>query len=317
MHARPRARRFAWIASLAIAIVAATIPPADARTGSGRSGTRGSGVASRSSAAAARGSGTAARPPRGSVNSVAAGRATYGRGHWHGGWRYGHGGYPWHGHYHVGLYGYYPLFYPYYYPYYPPIAYGVWDRPGPSPAVVETAVSPRRAEVWVDGEYRGEARDYNGQWDRLWLEPGNHVIEIRRDGYRTLRQHVRLPTGGYHRIDVRLEKGEGIDPRSTEAFADAAEESVEPAPLEPARAEGADPAFLRFEIEPADAVVYIDGEFLARGDELGRLHGAIPVAPGRHVIEVVRPGYRSVRQVVEAVTEEPQGVRVELEPGDD
>jgi hypothetical protein len=42
---------------------------------------------------------------------------------------------------------------------------------------------------------------------------------------------------------------------------------------------------------PEDAAVYLDGEYLGMAGELGRLHGAIPVATGTHRLEVVRPGY--------------------------
>ena len=62
---------------------------------------------------------------------------------------------------------------------------------------------------------------------------------------------------------------------------------------------------------PPDAAVYLDGEFLAHADELRRLHGAIPVAHGQHTIEVVRPGFRNVKQTV--VVEGSDPVRVELE----
>jgi hypothetical protein len=298
---------------------AARGPGGASRAGSSseRSATRGaaaSGRAASSSTAArnaTRRAGTAARPPRGSVTGTASGDALYGRGlgAYYGWWGW-YGDPYWHGHSYYGLWGYYPFVYPYY----PPIAYVGWpDDDAASVAVVETDVSPRRAEVWVDGIYRGQARDYSGTWDRLFLAPGTHVVEIRRDGYQTLRRHLRLPPSGYHRIEARLQKGEGIDPRSTEVAPEPSSDEARAEPLEPARVEPSITAFLRFEVTPADAVVYVDGEFLARADELARLHGAIPVAAGEHVIEVVRPGYRSERRVVDAVAGEPHGVRVDLE----
>ena len=70
---------------------------------------------------------------------------------------------------------------------------------------------------------------------------------------------------------------------------------------------------LRLEVHPADAAVYLDGEFLARADELNRLHGAIPVAQGVHAVEVVRPGYVGQTVNVEVGGDEPAKFRVELD----
>ena len=313
----PRSTHLPWVATLVIALLAAPVAVrAGSRGGTDRSARGAARTARPAPAPAARARGAAERPARGSAIGAASGTASYGYGHrpFH---RYGsayYGGPYWFGHYRFGLYGYYPYFYPYPYVAVTPVA---WPADGPSAAVIETVVSPRRAEVWVDGEYRGEARDFSGRWDRLWLEPGVHLVELRKDEYLTLQRHVRLGSGDYYRIDERLGKGDGIDPRSTlepPAGEDPVARPDIPAPdRPPAGTDRGQPGFLTFEVSPADAVVYIDGEFLARADELARLHGAIPVAIGDHVIEVVRPGYRSVRHVVEAVGDGPRGVRIDLE----
>ena len=46
---------------------------------------------------------------------------------------------------------------------------------------------------------------------------------------------------------------------------------------------------LMLEVEPADASVYVDGEFYGKASQVSR----IELAAGRHRIEVVRPGYRT------------------------
>ena len=208
----------------------------------------------------------------------------------------------------------------------PPCAAQPWCWPpppyvaglGPPPlAVVETAVRPKRAEVRVDGEYVGEARDYNGRWDRLWLAPGAHVIEFALAGYQTLSRTMDLAPGAYLLLSDELQAGTGSDPRSSER----APPASTPSPVSPeARAEErATPStttprgLLRLSVSPHDAVVYLDGQFLARAEELARLRGALPLAEGPHTIEAVRPGYVSREESVVIAAGEPAVVTLELE----
>jgi hypothetical protein len=250
------------------------------------------------------GSGGGAAPQR------ASGRATYGyHSGGHSGWPGYPGGYPY-----WRYYGYWGA--PHYWgwvgppwgwwyagwPYYVPAA-----RPDPSaPGFVETDVRPKKADVLVDGEFVGQARDYNGTWNLLWLPPGDHVLDFRKDGYMTRRYHVRLRPGGGVRLTEPLQRGSGLDPRSSES----------PPPLAaPARKEGGtlERGLLRLRVEPGDAAIYLDGEFLARADELDRLHGALSVATGMHRIEVVRPGFASRTLEIDVGADEPARVELTLE----
>jgi hypothetical protein len=190
--------------------------------------------------------------------------------------------------------------------------------------VVETDVRPGRAAVRLDAQEVGQARDFNGTWDRLWVKPGDHVLEFSRPGYMTLRVSVAVPRGGYVRIDETLQKGEGLDPRSAsgaEPESDAPAQLPAPVPSLSEPEGGLRRALLRLDVEPLDAAVYLDGEFLARADEISRLHGALPVATGVHRIEIVRPGYRSRVVDVDVAGDEPVRLAVVLEresggPGD-
>jgi hypothetical protein len=62
-------------------------------------------------------------------------------------------------------------------------------------------------------------------------------------------------------------------------------------------------------VRPADASVYVDGQF--RGS--GRQVESLPVPPGRHRIEVVRPGFRTFEREVQVDDGRPAEVDVELE----
>src|SRR5262245_41915201 len=169
--------------------------------------------------------GTAGRgtvPPRQTAN----GTARYGYGY------YGSYGYPY--------YPYYP-YYGYGYPYWG--WYGDWWYGGyggygygwayfgvsigakcgptygagsyqPTPTgtgIVETHVSPSKAEGILDGTPTGNAKDFNGTWDELRIEPGHHTITFRKDGYRSLTVEFDASPGGHYVFDQQLAKGEGED----------------------------------------------------------------------------------------------------------
>lgn len=239
---------------------------------------------------------------------------------------YGHGRYhPWsYGHY--GFYGHYG--YPYWW-WYPPVPTYVFVGDGASlPAVVETAVRPRRARVSLDGEDVGRAKDYSGRWDELLIPPGRHVLEFTKDGFRTLRIELDARAGQVYRLEHRLEPGDGPDPRSVSLGA-AAVEPLEPTTTAEAPPRNAPPApgrpgpsadaalergLLSLHVAPDDAVVYLDGAFLATAAELRRLHGALPVASGVHRVEVARPGYRTAVREVAIEGDAPVRVEIRLEP---
>lgn len=258
------------------------------------------------------GSGSSSSPPTrvsgtaryGYAPSYAPYRYPYWRGSGYYGGYYGYG------------YGYWG--WPWYYGYYRPVYYGPhvyrYVGNGKPPGTVETDVRPKKARVSVDGEPVGQARDYNGNWDLLYLDPGRHRVTFEAPDHMTLRLAIDVKPAAHHRIEFRLQKGEGIDPRSVETAA--ARAPTDEAPSSPPAAgepQGLRTGLLSLRVLPPDAAVYLDGEFLAHADELRRLHGAIPVAHGQHTIEVVRPGFQDVKQAVVVEGSDPVRVEVELE----
>jgi hypothetical protein len=107
-----------------------------------------------------------------------------------GGGRYYGGFYPW-GWGGLGLGGYYGLYdpwgYGWYDPYPPAAGYGYY-----ADGALKLKVSPRQAEVYVDGYFAGAVDDYDGMFQSLRLEPGPHRIEIRLDGYEPLNFEIRI-----------------------------------------------------------------------------------------------------------------------------
>src|SRR5262245_6934298 len=122
--------------------------------------------------------------------------------------------------------GYYwdPWWYPYPYAPYPYPRYA--QLPPRNVAPVELHVSPRKADVIVDGANVGQARDFNSAAYPLWLKPGTHTLELSRSGYQTLRVKFAVQKGRAYRVHYELREGEGLDPRSSKR-------APEPAAQEP------------------------------------------------------------------------------------
>ena len=128
-----------------------------------------------------------------------------------GGGYYG-GFYPW-GWGGLGLGGYYGYYDPWDYgdpygdPYQPSVGY--YGRDGS----LKLKVTPRQAEVYVDGYFAGAVDDYDGLFQRLQLVPGPHRIEIRLDGYEPLSFDVRIDSG--HTVTYKGEMQKRGAPRDT------------------------------------------------------------------------------------------------------
>jgi hypothetical protein len=124
---------------------------------------------------------------------------------------YGHGG----GHVVVVRGGYdapyySPFFYadPWYgaqYPYpYPPYPYGGYHLAEPDSSV-RLDVKPKQAEVYVDGYDAGIVDDFDGSFQRLRVEPGEHEIELWLGGYHTVRQKVYLTPNNTFKVKYQME----------------------------------------------------------------------------------------------------------------
>jgi hypothetical protein len=127
---------------------------------------------------------------------------------------------PWYGY--EGQWG-YP------YPYPPPYRY----RAVIADASVRIEVTPKEAEVYVDGYYAGIVDDFDGVFQRLHTRPGAHEIELYLDGFRTVKQNVYLPVNDTFKIKYTMERlaaGEQPEPRPQPADQPAGQEAGYPPP---------------------------------------------------------------------------------------
>ena len=105
--------------------------------------------------------------------------------------------------------------YGYQYPY-PMRPYGYGYRNYEPEASVRLEVKPKEAEVYVDGYYAGIVDDFDGTFQRLRVEPGEHEIELWLDGYRTVKQKVYLTQDNTFRVKYQMERlasGQAPEPK--------------------------------------------------------------------------------------------------------
>jgi len=162
-------------------------------------------------------------------------------------------------------------------------------------------VKPKQAQVYVDGYYEGMVDDFDGAFQRLHVTPGEHDVALYLEGYRTVRQTIRLTPRSTYKVHYRMEH------LGTGETSEAPPEP--PAPSGPGRppvARGLPPPFpppgggarstagsvygtLAIRSEPADAAVLIDGERWEGSGGEERL--VVELAEGRHHVDVRKDGY--------------------------
>lgn len=231
-----------------------------------------------------------------------------------------------------GGFGFYASYYylPHYYPYgYYYAPYPAYYAPAylPDVAYLDTDVSPEKAEVYLDGEYVGIADDYDGFPSYLAVSPGKHTITFKENGYRSVTRSVRVPRGAVLDLEFTMPKGSGSEgPQAGEK--DENEEIVVPESghgtqpggeyaeedEEGAEERAEEPGFVRLDVTPPDASIYIDGKLYGSASRLSRLHGDLRMDGGKHRIEAVRPGYRGITRELDLKPGDHIVLNLELKP---
>lgn len=217
----------------------------------------------------------------------------------------------------------YPIYpYPYYYsPFY-------WDwygfqSPYPYPygrpyyryeagSDLRVQVTPRDAEVYLDGYLVGNVDDFDGMLQRLRTPYGEHEVEIYKEGFRPIRQKMLFRPGQTYRIRETMQQlpaGEPGEPRPVAAARPVPAERRTPAGRpdpydrqgppgrpdmpEDARRDRSDDTFgsLSIRVQPADADVFVDGERWDRPSDDNRL--MVELAEGSHRVEVKKDGFKT------------------------
>jgi hypothetical protein len=217
--------------------------------------------------------------------------------------------------------------YGYQYPY-PMRPYGYGYRTYEPEASVRLEVKPKEAEVYVDGYYAGIVDDFDGTFQRLRVEPGEHEIELYLDGYRRVKQNVYLTPDNTFRIKYQMERlaaGEAPSPKPQPMEPPQGNQPrVQPFPpmQQPPMPPGRGPVGRRMppppqqmppqqqppdnprggqgnsaygtlavKVQPSDAEISIDGENWRGPGGQDRL--VVEVAEGSHTVEIRKAGYRT------------------------
>jgi hypothetical protein len=181
--------------------------------------------------------------------------------------------------------------------------------PGPSRGAydltssVRLEVTPKEADVFVDGYYAGKVDEFDGTFQRLRVEPGEHEIQLFLPGHRLYAQKVYLQPGNTFRVRHTMERltaGEAEPERPIGAVRPRNPSGGRaPQPPPDIRGPRDRSGAVAIRVLPADAVVMIDGQRWEGGQE-ERL--TVQLEAGPHTIEVRKGGYRGY---VTDVTVEP------------
>lgn len=73
-------------------------------------------------------------------------------------------------------------------------------------AELKVKVTPKEAEVYVDGYLAGIVDDFDGAFQRLRVVPGQHEIVVYREGYRSIREKLYLGPATSRKLERTMEK---------------------------------------------------------------------------------------------------------------
>lgn len=199
-----------------------------------------------------------------------------------------------------GFYG--GVYHPYYfgfnqwYPYPHPWGFPLGIYHGDGAVALRLQVTPREAQVYVDGYAAGVVDDYDGVFQRLRLVPGPHEVVIYHPGYRTLRQSIYYNPGSTHTIRHVLDPlapGETPEPQPAPRVMPSYPGQPGPPPgADSSRIpEGTRAGTLTLRVQPRDATVMVDGEPWRGPQTQDRL--VIQLAEGTHRVVIEKPGFQT------------------------
>jgi hypothetical protein len=225
---------------------------------------------------------------------------------------------------------YYPGFYSPYYGYYSPFFWGFYGQyPYPpyyggwayyNTGSARLQVTPRNAQVYVDGYFVGVVDDFDGSLQRLNVEAGEHELQVFLEGYRPFTQKVLFVRGRTVKLThvmQPLPPGEsaGAPPKPDESRRAQSYRPAEgPRSGPPSPGQRSTFGSLLLRVRPIDATVLVDGEIWTAPQ--GEEQFVIELAEGPHRIEVRKDGYQTYSTTVRVRRGETVRLNVGLTTGE-
>jgi hypothetical protein len=183
-------------------------------------------------------------------------------------------------------------------------------------------------QVFIDGYYAGIVDDYDGRFQRLHVEAGQHTIQLLLTGHRLYSQDVYLQPGNTFTVRHTMEalsEGEpepvrptgAPDARRTPQSFPPPSSSAPPPPAQDSAASTRDRppgdayGSLAIRVQPGDAVIIIDGERW-NGGSTDALE--VQLGTGSHTVEVRKAGFRGYLTEVTVTSGETTKLNVALGP---
>jgi hypothetical protein len=188
-------------------------------------------------------------------------------------------------------------------------------------ASVRVIVKPDKTRVFVDGYYAGVADDFDGLFHRLHVSPGRHELALKLEGYRTHRMRIYVGPGATLKVQYDMVQGTGEDPiedlaggaggADRERYDDRDRDRDRDLSVDPdrGRPDVRGVGRVRLDVQPPDASIYVDGQFRGTARQIGELE----LPPGRHRVEIVRPGFRTDDREVDVDSGRTRDLTVELQ----
>jgi hypothetical protein len=173
-------------------------------------------------------------------------------------------------------------------------------------SAVRLQVSPNTTEVYVDGFYAGKVDEFDGAFQRLRIEPGEHEIQLFLPGHRLHSEKVYLQPGNTFKVRYAMEPLAAGEPEPDKPVAAARPRPVRGAGPQPPGPQGppdrpapaGESGSVTIRVQPGDATILIDGQrwdAAAEGPVDARAQEdrlTVQLVPGAHTIEVRKSGYR-------------------------
>jgi hypothetical protein len=120
-------------------------------------------------------------------------------------------------------------------------------------------VTPRETEVFVDGYLAGRVDDFDGRFQRLHVQPGEHELTLYLEGHRKVTQQILVrPRASFRVRYTMVQLGAGETPDVRPPWPPRPPASRDPQPTGPdAAGTAADYGALAIRVQPIDAEVTI------------------------------------------------------------